>query len=318
METPKPTEPIWELVKRSQTDGRLPKDFRIPWIDGMFAPGARDGISLYHMVTPPRDPARNGLILKLLRLISEAEDQKNMPEIFRILETLNKQVSWVYLYDEIMSVISANQADLSLGDLLRFSDFLVCKGVDLMTVKAGMCLVGGFVVPFVEDIAMELGPYDEFTYYAARILAGRKDANPKLFRLAQSVSGWGRIFAVRYLRPDTQEIRDWLLYEGAENTVIPQYSADVCLVKSGASQRLDLPVSRAEYLAIGKLIGYALSDAPGTRPCPGLTDPAGLIPKYLKAARMHRPDSSVLWAIRDAAGLLGLDPKVMEDVKKMC
>ena len=91
------------------------------------------------------------------------------------------------------------------------------------------------------DLATEFGVYEEFTYYAARILSRSswEKGNDELFILAQNTRGWGRIHAVDYLRAETQEIRDWLLYYGADNTVIPQYSADVCLQKAEAGKRLE-------------------------------------------------------------------------------
>jgi hypothetical protein len=94
-----------------------------------------------------------------------------------------------------------------------------------------------------------MGVYDEFTYYSARTLSKGSwpKGNEELFILAKNVHGWGRIHAVEWIKPETQEIKDWLLFEGADNTVIPQYSANICLQKAEAENRLEGDLSTREY-----------------------------------------------------------------------
>jgi hypothetical protein len=134
-----------------------------------------------------------------------------------------------------------------------------------------------------------------------------------LFRLAKCVHGWGRIFAVAFLKPETQEIRDWFLYEGADNTIIPQYSADDCLQKSGAAQRLAMIVSEQEYEAIGKLIKEALSDGP----CPGLTDAKPVLMGYLLQSAYHRSDKQLAQMIIDSSKRFGFDQDVINAARNV-
>lgn len=277
---PQPDCPIYEYIKSHTQDGRLSDDFRIPWLQGNWAPGAQDGVFLYHMAPLQPDPAREQKILKALDLMAAEENGNHIDEIFSIFEEIDKNTAIVRLLDEIIRVIFANKANLNPGNLLNFGDWLICKGVSLLSVKVGLSVLAAFRVPFVEEVMTELGVYDEFTYYAARTLSQKhwENGNDELFQLAKNVRGWGRIHAVEYLRPETQEIRNWLLFEGADNDILAQYSADVCLQKAEAEKRLDSALSEQEFEAIGKLIQAALESGPR----PGITNSEQILSKFLE------------------------------------
>ena len=290
---------IYEYIKKNTQDGRVPENFRIPWIQEEWAPGAQDGVLLYHMAPPQPDPVREQMILKVLTMMSDEENGNYTGEIFAILEEIDKKTSIVRLYDEINLVIAKHQADLNLGNLLNFGDWLICYGVTLLSVKMGLTLLSGFHVPFVEEVMTEFGVYDEFTYYAARVLSGEswENGNEELFSLAKNVRGWGRIHAVEYLRPETQEIRDWLLYEGSDNEIHSQYSADTCLQKAGANSRLDSALSAGEFDAIGKLIQTALMSGP----CSGITDGPQILTKFLAKENEFPIDPAIRQTILNSA-----------------
>ena len=291
--------PIYEYIKKHTKDGRLPEGFRIPWIQSLWAPGAQDGVALYHMAPLQSDPAREQKILKALKLMSEEENAQYTETIFAIFEELEQQAPIVKLFDEIVLTIIRHQAELNPMNLLNYGDWLICEGVSFLAVKLGLTVLSPFNVPFVEEVMTEFGVYDEFTFYAARVLSQKhwKNGNEELFRLAKNVRGWGRIHAVEFLEPETQEIRDWLLFEGADNDVIPQYSADLCLRKAGAESRLDGNLSAEEHEAIGKLIRAALE--PG--PCPGVTD-VEILPKFLVRGKEFPVDLELRQMIFDHLG----------------
>ena len=270
---------IYDYIKAHTKDGCIAKDFEIPWICDEWAPGAKDGVLLYHTAPLQPDPAREEEILKALRMMSEEDNGQYAKAVFGIFEKIEEKDSIIKLFDEIIRLIASHQTELNLGNLLNFGDWLICQGVTLLSVKLGLTVIAAFNVPFVEEVMTEFGVYDEFTYYAARVLSRNtwENGNEELFRLAKNVRGWGRIHAVRYIRPETPEIRDWLLYEGADNEILSQYSADICLQKAGAEGRLDSTLSQREFEAIGKLIETALESGP----CPGITDGERILPKYL-------------------------------------
>lgn len=312
-----PTSPIYEYIKTHTKEGRLPEDFSIPWIEDAWAPGAHDGVFLKHMapVESVPDEDRDRRILRALTLTAAEDSLDHIEELFGLLEEIDEKTTVVRLYDEIQRIVYENQDQMDLMNLLNFGDWLISTGVSLLAVKWGLSVIAGFDAPFVGEVATEFGVYEEFTYYAARILSQRirENGNDELFSLAQNTRGWGRIHAVDYLRAETQEIRDWLLYNGADNTVIPQYSADVCLQKAEAGKRLESSLSAEEYKAIGQLIGYTLE--PG--PCPGLTDGERILSLYLAKAKEYPADRELIRKILEKAEDYRLGPDAAETARQI-
>ena len=63
------------------------------------------------------------------------------------------------------------------------------------------------------------------------------NSNELIFELAKKLHGWGRIHAVKMLKPeDNDEMKEWLWLEGWKNNVMPEYSAYECYTKSGAKE----------------------------------------------------------------------------------
>lgn len=313
----RPTAPIYEYIKANTKDGRLPEGFEIPWLKDMWAPGAHDGVLLNHMLplafSP--DPEREKKILEALKLMAAEDSGDHIDEVFDIFESLDKETSIVRMDDEIGRIIAAHQQELNLSNLLQFGDWLLCTGISLLAVKLGLSVLGVFSAPFVEEVMMEMGVYDEFTYYAAKTLSMDTwpKGNEELFALAKNVHGWGRIHAVEWLRPETHEIRDWLLYEGADNTIVPQYSANICLQKAEAEKRLEGSLSTEEFEAIGKLIRESLKSGP----CPGVTDGERLLPKYIAKAKDFQGERETVRMILDAAEKYQFSPETIGAAKEL-
>ena len=310
---------IYMYIRDSLDQGRLPDDFRIPWINDMFAPGSKDGIALYHLhplakQITPQD--KEQILNAMLAVANKSNADVDQSVFFGIFDKLETQRSIVTYYNDIVRVIAGNQDKLNLEALVKFGDYLISYGISLLSVKVGLNILAGFHVPFVEEICMEFGPYDEFTYYAARILSNGlwQDGNNKLFQIGQNVSGWGRIHAVAYLKPETKEIKDWLLYDGANNTIHPQYSVSTCLIKAGAVERLVPSISKKEFDAIGRLIETALRP---DGPMPGIPNAEELIWQYLTIASNAGIEKGTIQAIIAAADNLELSKKTTELAKSL-
>ena len=153
---------VYEYIKKHTRDGCLPEDFQIPWIRGGWAPGAQDGMLLYHMSPLLPDPAREQKILRALMMMSSEESGDYLVEIFNIFEEIDAKTSIIRLFDEIIRILTTHQADLCLENLLNFGDWLICNGVSLLSVKLGLTIIAPFTVPFVEEVMMEFGVYDEW------------------------------------------------------------------------------------------------------------------------------------------------------------
>ena len=313
--------PILKYIEEHLQDGELPEDFIIEGADNRssakWAPGAMDGMLLYHMTPYQADEETKAQILEALTLISEEENSEHVPQILDIFEQLEKKASVMRMYDTFVRVMLDHINELNVEKLLKFGDYLISYGTSFMAVKFGLTLLSIFTdqISFIREVNLSLGAYDEFTWFAARYLSSGacKDGNADLFQLAKHVHGWGRIHAVNYLRPETAEISDWILFEGAENTIIPQYSADLCLWKAGALERLEKGVSEAEFTAIGTLLEYALDDGP----CQGVSDANKIFPAYLRAAEQFPLNRDLVRAICDMSFKSDMDPQIKEMAEKL-
>ena len=286
---------IYKYITAHIKNGCLPENFHIPWINSIWAPGAEDGVSLYHMVLLTPDDERAEKIREAILLLGRDDQGDQTEAALAIMEKLDKKISLVRLYDEIIRSIANNKEKLILTKLLYSGIRLAIDGASLLSVKLGLTILSVFRIHEIPSIMMPLGACDEFTYFAARALSRKsfETGNQDLFFLAKNTYGWGRIHAVKYLRPETQEIKDWILYEGAKNQIDPQYSADTCLQKSEALHRLmDVEeVSEKEFKAIETLIHYTQEDGP----CPGMTNDRLTAFYYLVCTKNFDADQELVW-----------------------
>ena len=102
----------------------------------------------------------------------------------------------------------------------------------------------------------------ELTLFCLFALGAYEDANQIYFELAKKLKGWGRIHAVSMLKPENQEMRDWLLQEGWQNDIMPEYSAITVIKRTKLADLLQSDQGAAWIGIAGFLIGYALQDEP--------------------------------------------------------
>ena len=116
-----------------------------------------------------------------------------------------------------------------------------------------------------------------------------ENGNGEIFKLARNVDAWGKIYAVERLKPETQEIRDWILYEGMDNGVMPEYLALTCMLKSGAAERLKKHPSKKEFSAVGHILRCLFNEGPVCG-ISGLPEAEETLEDYLLCAEQQKPD----------------------------
>lgn len=264
------TKSLYDIIHDSSENGTLPRDFSLPPVSDakiQFADGARDGIALYHMGAPEiTDEIREGI--KSAVSAASDGDFKRAEELFK---ALSESISAIRAIDELQSHIIENRNSLDAANLYKCGAHLMVSSTDRECVKFGMSMLELFNVEDNEKLmkAVELiGRCNEFTIFTIFIMSRQKNANERIFTLAQRVHGWGRIHAVEYLEPETDEIKKWLLHEGVNNDVVPAYSALSCWEKSGAAELLRNPdLSDEDFKAIANLIDALLNESP----CAGIS-----------------------------------------------
>lgn len=262
---------LYEIIFEAYKDGELPRDFSLPDeknSSGLrFADGAMDGISLYHIGAPQiTDEIRESI--KSAVDAASHRDIEHAEELFRVL---GEKIPAIRAIDELQSYIIENKDSLNAPDLYDCAARLMVTSSDRECVKFGMSMLELFNIEDNKTLtsAVELlGQCNEFTIFSVFIMSRWKDANERIFALAQRVHGWGRIHAVERLEPKTDEIKSWLLREGVNNDVLPVYSALPCWEKSDAETLLqNNDISDEDFTAIGKILSEMMDEGP----CKGIS-----------------------------------------------
>ena len=255
---------IYERIREAMTaEGTMPEGFvlRERLQDGrQFADGAIDGTIRYYM-----GPASNTDITMLeqaLKLASEGrfEDGGNalityFAQGIVMLPVMDKVQEWAY----------EHAGELAPDRLGQFAVTLLLKSPDIESVKFGFTLLEVLdrePDQELREILLTLAACEELTLFCLFALGAYEDANQIYFELAKKLKGWGRIHAVSMLKPENQEMRDWLLQEGWQNDIMPEYSAITVIKRTKLADLLQSDQGAAWIGIAGFLIGYALQDEP--------------------------------------------------------
>lgn len=216
-----------------------------------------DGIALYHMGAPDQDTA----------LLEQAVDTA-ATDLGQARELVNQWVSeghMVSAMNKILQYVMERQEQLPPSEIYRLAAECALKGTHREEVKFGLVLLVLFDTDQNEPLKNALrilALSDEFTLYVLQIAANWTQSSQEILRIAKTVHGWGRIHAVAALKPETQEIADWLFTQGWDNTILPAYSALECYQKGSLRQRLEEGLTEKDYLCACELMAALLDEGP--------------------------------------------------------
>ncbi|MCY9660966.1 limonene hydroxylase [Paenibacillus chondroitinus] len=187
--------------------------------------------------------------------------------------------------------------------LFQEARWLAENGAHRNVVKLGIALLGLFQNENVRDLLLTLGRHEEFTLYAAvAIQNGMEDSNQVLFELAKHVHGWGKINLVERLEPATEEIKDWLLRQGCQNSVMNEYLACICARNGGLQEALSAnSVDSALFDGATDIVEALLNGGPAEDIYDYEYGPQ-VVSDYVRLAREMGSSAkhlSVVWSIRD-------------------
>ncbi len=289
--------PVFEIItdyldSLSIPDGEvvsLGKDFSLPQeeTDGMkFADGAWDGISIYHMGAPEITEEDINEIGNAVKLVSAGAYDK----ADAAFEAVCNRIRTVNFVDELQRFIVEHSKELDASNIFRYALHLILESADAESVKAGMMILELFDYDEdVKKIVRTIGLSDEFTLYSVFLMRGWENGNTEIMNLAKGVNGWGKIHAVHYIEPDTEEIRHWLLTGAVSNYVMPSYSGLDCYKKAGVEELLDKKeLSYEEVKGVLAIIDAILDEGP----VPGIStieNPEAMLVKVLEHAGRHLP-----------------------------
>lgn len=241
----------------------MPEDFvlRPQPQEGMkFADGAIDGTIRYYM-----GPAQNTDINMLTQALKLASEDRFEDGANALLTYFSQGVVMLPLMDRVQEWIYQHPEELSPEKLGQFAMTLLLQSKDVESVKFAMTILEILdqePTEELKDILLTLAACEELTLFCLFALGNYADANEIYFQLAQKLKGWGRIHAVSMLKPENAEMAEWLLQEGWQNDIMPEYSAITVIKRTKLADRLQQPEGKELLNIAGELIGYSLQDEP--------------------------------------------------------
>ena len=257
-------ESIYNRIKNALTDdGILPEEFvlRPQPEEGMrFADGAIDGTIRYYM-----GPAKTTDINMLTQALKLASDERFEDAANALLTYFAQGIVMLPVMDRVQEWVYEHPAELSPDKLGRFAMTLLLQSRDVESVKFALTvleLLEQEPTKDLKELLLTLAACEELTLFCLFVLSNYDEANQLYFQLAQKLKGWGRIHAVSMLKAENQEIADWLLQEGWQNNIMPEYSAITIIKRTKLADRLQQPEGEKLAGTAGTLIGYSLQDEP--------------------------------------------------------
>lgn len=240
---------IYEILLENRTaDGRLPQSFSLPCGEKplnelRFMPGARDGIGIFHTNTGSPDEAAEEMV-RLLKEIWNVRKPTPVTKLFSGKHHLNhakdridalvREHGTLAVIDPVLDAIRKNHSGVDIHSMIQYAAGQAFESSEAEFVKLGIALLGLLDLTNSEEIVdklLVLALYEEFTLFAAVALLNCENSNKLLFEMAQKVSGWGKIHVVQRLQADTDEIKDWILRRGCENSIMDAYLGLECADK---------------------------------------------------------------------------------------
>ena len=286
--------PILDYIRENMVDGALPDDFMLPEgpIDeegDRFIDGAMDGILLYH-----NEPQINELG-KLENIIKDAAAGSDaaIAKTDRFFE--KEDIRALTLVDNVQKYILNNQESLDANNMYKYGIYLTVSARNKESVKIGLSILEIFCDynDALLEAILDLAKCNEFTLFCIWAVRGLENGNELIFSIAQNVYGWGRIFAVDDIDPNTDEIREWILREGIKNTVYPGYSAITSFKKAEVHSLLENGLTQEQLTPVGAIIIYLVLDGP-TIGIKAFEDGDNIIDLYLdNAEKLEKDDIDI-------------------------
>ncbi|TMR23774.1 hypothetical protein ETD86_07225 [Nonomuraea turkmeniaca] len=191
-----------------------------------WAPGAQDGVLIYHWGGQADEEEVRRLSAAITTLKPGA-----------VREAIG-EARIVALVDALLPEVQS--AGLDPDGIYGLGYALATESSEREAVKLGIALLGLFDAAHHHDELMTLGQHDEFTLFALIALCNTEgDATADLWALARQVHGWGRIHLVERLAqaPDPA-VREWIVRQGFRNAVMTAYLAGTAAEAGDLADRL--------------------------------------------------------------------------------
>ncbi|MBO8155078.1 MAG: limonene hydroxylase [Bacillaceae bacterium] len=256
---------IYEVIKEQVdqhgrvVDDKLPDDEDF-WSDEpvRWVAGGLDNIFGHH-VSNNKQADVSKLVSLFLKQCKKPTNRNRKKLYLSLLEE-----HAVSIIDDFLDALRAKETFINVENLYNEAYWLAERGTHRNPVKFGIAILGLFQTDHHLELITTLGVHDEFTLFSAVAIQNSTDkSNDYLFQLAKSVDGWGKINLVERIKPETKEIKDWLIREGYKNNIMYEYLAYTCAVNGElhnalSAERIDRPL----FDGAGDIISALIAGGP--------------------------------------------------------
>ncbi|WP_075619664.1 hypothetical protein [Paenisporosarcina indica] len=250
-------------------------------------------------------------VKKLLKLF---EEQLNHPTTKTRKATYEKIIfdNIASYGDEFIERFQQSQLDESL--VQQEALWLLEHAAHREVVKFSIIVLGFTNCEKYKELLFTLGMHEEFTSYVIFALKnGTIQANNQIWRLAQSVHGWGKISAVEQLEARTPEIKQWLLTEGCRNIIMNEYLAYTCAIYGELDVALyEETISKELYDGAGLIIQALLNESAPQ----GIEDysyASVVLSRFIYHARMHCEALEDFYLLMKISEFINADKEIWEE-----
>lgn len=226
-----------------------------------WAPGAMDGVTLYHGQTRLSEELMAGI-----DRIVQAAMTYNPQEVSEAVESLAGEVPVISFSELLRDAIDAASEEIDADSLIPLCLQLLVSDASPNVKKAVLMMSSIYNLGAYESessLIRSLSRDEEYSFYTVYHFMAWDNSEEELLALAKETTGWGRIHAVSALAtlPLSQESRDWLFYEGVRNVVAPSYSAMTVWRASGAEGRIrEESLSYEDFQALGRILSAMMEE----------------------------------------------------------
>ena len=235
-------ESIFECIDNHiKRNGTLPKDFNLDSYianpeEKDLALGALDGLSYFHTKIEPNEKTVRFLknLIKDLDL-SNVQIKAQKLEKYFSKNNLEKALNNI---DGLLKYVDNHRNKIDVNALYKFAANIMILSSNIEAVKVAISLFSLINIEEdkkIKEVIQKFAVCDEFTLFCTFVLKKLQNSNEILFRLAKKTSGWGKIYIVSNLKPETEIIREWLLTDGCYNDISNSYLA------LSVAKNIDLP-----------------------------------------------------------------------------
>ena len=280
-----------------------------------------DDLYVYDENQPKLSPGFSDLLIdkvptpfyakKLLKLFKEQIENPNNKTRKATYEKIIFDQMAIYTNEFIELLL---QAQLEETLLQNEALWLLEHAAHREVVKFSIIVLGCTDCEKYKELLFTIGLHEEFTAYVLFALKnGIKESNTEIWRLAQSVHGWGKVAAVKQLDAPSEEIKHWFRTKGCESSISHAYLAYVCAEKGELDEVLyENTISKELYDGASLIIEGLLHDM-STEGMDDYSDAGLILSRFVYHSSTHCKTMDNFYVLLKINEYINVDSEVWEE-----